>query len=286
MISRITLSLTLLIAVSACSNKEKTIGVPNEAVVIVPTPNKVLKRTGNTLLTKSFWVVADVSDSASAEIASYFVEQLNIMGGTSAYITDLYSTRKHDQSVKIEIVETSANDPGEEYTLDLTSTNVQISGSSTRGLLHGIHTFLQLLDSGLQNDENYTIKKMIIKDQPHLGQRGIFLSNVISEEDILSLVTEMARLKLNLLIVNEAQTIPAKVLTLSEFYGLLIVTQNPEKINTRQSLIDIDQLTELSKEESFNLEGDTCVVRFSSTEMDVLFTDLKLVSEIGWTAHQ
>ena len=253
---------------------------------MVPTPDKVLKRTGNTLLTNNFWVVANVSDSTSGAIASYFVEQLNAMDGASAYITDLYSTRKHDQSIKIEIIETTANELEEDYSLDLTSPNVQISGSTKRGLVHGVHTFLQLLDSGVQSNDNYALKKMIIKDQPSYGHRGVLLTNVISEKDLPSLVNTMARLKLNLLVVSEAQSIPDEVLVLSEFYSLRIVANSTKKISSSQYLIDSGQLDSLSRTTSTLLESDTCLVRFSSNDLAVLESRLKLVSELGWAGKK
>ena len=198
-VNRIVLLLTFLIGIISCDSKKDN---EKEAISInvLPFPNKVLKRGGSIDLSRNMWVVANVGDSLSSSLATYLVKKLRLITGEDALITDLYSTRKHNQSITIGL-ENNKLVVDESYTLDITSSHINIKSKSSRGIFYGVQTILHLLISGA-NDSSFILPKIVIKDSPRYSTRGITIKqSQLNSLDTYELFNLLGVLKINSLFV-------------------------------------------------------------------------------------
>jgi len=172
---------------------------------IIPYPNKVLKRGGHLTLSNNFWIIANVSDSTATELARYLARNLKILTAKDALIADLFSNRKHKQSIQITLDNNLKSESKEAYILDISSSQIKIKAKSAGGIFYGIQTLLQLLEDGAVND-TYVIPKLVIMDAPRFAIRGIMIKpSQLNKQIEKSLFKTMASLKLNtIFLLDEA----------------------------------------------------------------------------------
>lgn len=190
------ISLILLLLLSTCENKSVK-GSESDEFLLVPTPAKILKRSGDVTFDNNFWVITDVSDTSSAWLGKYLVNEIDKIPGLVATIADLYSTRKHEQGIIIEKIEDPAIHP-QGYSLDLTSRLIKVQSVSDQGLYNGVNTVLGLLGRTWDNNSKRAIiRKAVIKDQPFYKTRALHLSGKLDSLVLKKMLNAASQLKFN-----------------------------------------------------------------------------------------
>ena len=281
---RIVILLTILTGISAC-NLENTEGVQTIAVNVLPLPNKALKRGGIITLSNNIWVIANVSDSVSSALATYLVKNLNKVTGEDAPITDLYSTRKHKESIKIELANTRRSKADEAYTLNITSAQITIKANSARGLYYGMQTLLQLLRSGV-NNANYELPKIVIKDSPRYSIRGILTKqsqlNDLSAKHFFDL---LGALKINaVFIIDDDVPEPTlKAKAVENYINLYTGSELPNDITLISYGVSGKQLEEAYSTENIGVGSKGIVLDLTSTASEDFASKLSVLAELSWT---
>lgn len=281
---KVVILLAILTGFYGCDSK-KTEKKQTISVDVLPFPNKILKRGGIITISNKNWVIANVSDSVSAELAAYLVKSLKKVTGEDALITDLYSTRKHEQSIKIELDNNYQSHTGESYTLDITSPHIKIKAKSARGIYYGIQTLLQLLQSG-ENNNTYVLPKIVIKDEPDYLVRGITIKqtqlNNLSPKNFFHL---LGVLKINeVYIIDDAKQDAITITVASENYITLYDGKElPGDITLISYGASSQNLEEFYNIESIDAEAKGLVLDLTSTANDDLSTKLCVLAELSWT---
>jgi len=279
----ITILFTSIIAIEGCnSNDQKESKSPE--LEIIPSLKKVLNRGGEIIYANDFWVIADVGDSTTAELASYLASSLRGLTNQDVLITDLYSTRKHNQSISIKI-NTSIEDP-QAYTLDLTSAKVKIEGGSSQGVYYGIKTLLHLLNSTDGRDTIFAIPKVIIKDSPINKVRAVLVTSDQLEGEYFIMSFVMGTLKLNKLIIENNQESEAKIskVTAKNF----VQFSNYQEFNSNISIISFgDSLEDLERfytTYNANLNNEEIILDLRSSSSSAIYNKLIIMAEISWAS--
>ncbi|MEN8249818.1 MAG: glycoside hydrolase family 20 zincin-like fold domain-containing protein [Bacteroidota bacterium] len=278
--------LLLFVAVLAftISCKKEGNKSPDQVINIIPSPNKILKRSGSIQYDKNFRVIADVSDSSSSIIATYLVNELEEIFNTEILISDLFSTRKYSQSIQLEILnDVQSGQELESYKLDITSNQIKISASSPIGIYYGIQSLLQILDQSYLNDISFTIPKMIIKDTPQLSVRGVLVTQSFLKEIIESgLVDHLSKLKLNSIYVSNYSSL---IDTLGTAYPYLKF-KDGQTLADNIPVISIDLDNAISQDLSQLLSGNKInglVLKISSSSTGDFEKEIELFAESCWS---
>ena len=277
-----TLSLTFL-AVSCTTTQNEL--AQTEDVPVIPYPYKILKRTGYINLDHNFWVVTDVSDSTTARLGKYLVEEIDKIPGAIASIADLYSTRSLGQSITIELVEDpDLDDQG--YTLSITSKNIQIQANSAQGLFYGMQSILEILRSKWDRKSRAAqLRKMVISDHPNTTYRIADPVDAKDSVDYSSLARTLAEGKINFLAVRDQKLSVQDSVILAMHY---ISTINPDE-NTHGVELDLTGQT-TSMEKLFldkSLSGsDTVVVQFNLSDIENLRPQILIGSQLTWSGAE
>jgi hypothetical protein len=281
---RIIILLAILTGFYSCelknTEKERTISVD-----VLPFPNKVLKRGGIITISNKNWVIANVSDSVSVELATYLVKSLEKITDEDALITDLYSTRKHDQSIKIEIDNNYKSNTGESYTLDITSSHTKIRAKSARGIYYGIQTLLQLLKAG-ESNKAYVLPKIVIKDEPRYSMRGITIKqSQINHLVAANLFCQLGAIKINsvFIIDDDEQEATLKNVASENYIKLYTGKEFPGNIRLISYGPSSNVLEEIYNTTVFDTESKGIVLDLTSTANDDLITKLYVLAELSWS---
>lgn len=281
---KILILLVIITGLNACDSK-KTAEKQTVSVDVLPFPNKVLKRGGSITISNKNWVIANVSDSISSVLAAYLVKSLEEITGEDALITDLYSTRKHEQSIKIELVESSKLKTGESYTLEITSPHIKIKARSAAGIYNGMQTLLQLLRSGEKNN-NYVLPRIIVKDSPRYLVRGITIKqSQINRLDAANLLHHLGALKINSIFIiddDEKESILEKAAS-ENYIKLYSGKELPGDITLISYGWSGKELEEIYKTENIDAEAKGIVLDLTSTTNADLMAKLAVLAEISWT---
>jgi hexosaminidase len=281
---KIALLLAVFLGFLSCGSK-KAEEKQSVSVDVLPYPNKVLKRGGSISLSNNIWVIANVSDSLSSDLATYLVKRLSLITGQGAHITDLYSTRKHKQSIKIELDNNILSSGDESYTLDLTSSHIKIKGESARGIYYGMQTLLQVLNSG-KSDSTYLLPKILIKDSPSYLVRGILMQqSQLNSLDVPELFDLLGGLKINSVYIiddeNPGIDVDEKA---NEHYINLYPTKDLPKNTTIVSFgSSSKELEDYYMTENIGGDSDGIVLDLTSTEKKEFSTKLAILTELAWS---
>jgi glycosyl hydrolase family 20 len=279
------LLITLVTGLLACqtpkADEELTISVD-----ILPMPNKILKRGGSITMSNDFWVIANVSDSVSSALATYLVSRINAITGSEAHVTDLYSTRKHPQSVKLVLDNNTNGENNESYTVDITSSHIIIEASASQGIYFGIQTFLQLLKSGAVQNKSYILPIVVIKDSPRYKVRGVTIKDSqLNSPPPTKLFELMGAVKINSVFVEGEKW--------HDQYLLADAAKNCVNIYNARELPDdisilsydiVDEKLEgilASKITADKLNG--FVLDLTSTASEDFLKKLTVISELSWS---
>ena len=282
-LNRIVLLLTFLIVVISCDSKKNNEKEPI-SINVLPFPNKVLKRGGSIDLSRNMWVVANVSDSLSSSLATYLVKKLRLITGEDALITDLYSTRKHNQSITIGL-DNNKLVVDESYTLDITSSHINIKSKSSRGVFYGVQTILQLLNSGA-NDSSFILPKIVIKDSPHYSTRGITLKqSQLNSLDTYELFNLLGVLKINSLFVIQDDDKDQNILegAAENYVNLYSGKELPSDILLVSYGGTTNELKDIYNSENMYEPSKGIVLDLTSTKQQDLLLKLAIFAEISWS---
>ena len=104
------------------------------------------------------------------------------------------------------ILELTAGEPSEKYTIVIAGDEVKISSTSAAGLFYGIQTLIKALPVELEKksavEKDWTLANGKIEDEPEFAYRGSMLDvarHFISVEDVKHYIDQMASLKFNYL---------------------------------------------------------------------------------------
>ena len=168
-------------------------------ISIIPQPQEMTVGEGAIDLTK-FTAVAYKGEQMKQHVEA-FVEQLNTSAGISLTVKEAGETAA-DGEIWFGADNTL---PAEGYTLTTSEKQIVIKASAFGGHLYGLQTLIQLLPreffaSKLQNNVEWTLPVVDIKDQPLLGHRGYMLDiarHFFNKEEVKKILDIMVLYKMN-----------------------------------------------------------------------------------------
>ena len=279
--------LTILSGVNACDSK-RTDGKQIITIDVLPFPNKVLKRGGTITLSSNIWVIANVSDSLSSKLATYLVESLNMITGKEALITDIYSTRKHPESIKIELDENIQSSSAEDYTLEITSAHIIIKAKSAQGIYYGIQSLLQLLRSR-ENNGTYELPKIVIKDSPNFLVRGLTIKqSQLNDISAINFFYLLGVLKINsVFIIDDNGLDPNIKLLASENYVMLYTGKElPSTVSLISYGATSKELEDFYRSAELDAKLKGVVLDLTSTTNEEILPKLSVLAELSWSDNE
>ena len=191
---RIFLTVVLLLAATAAVQAQQQ---PN----LMPMPASVQLGSGHLLIDQSFSVaIAGHHDSILDRGVQRFIAELSHETGMRLKVAvgqesnaTLWIKTEHGS----EQVEKLGED--ESYELSITGSAAKLSAPDTLGILHGLQTFLQLVQTGR---DGFFTPEVVIKDQPRFAWRGLLIDvgrHFIPLDVLERNIDGMAAVKLNVL---------------------------------------------------------------------------------------
>lgn len=271
------ISLSIVISCKTENNNEHA---QLAELIIMPTPTKILKRSGVISFDNTFRIRADVSDSTTSRLASYLVKRLENHFNDEVLISDLFSTREFSQSIQIEIVNDSqAEHNPEAYELDITTKNIKITSSNAMGIYYGIHTLIQVFKNTNTSNSKLTIPKMIIKDSPEYSIRGVIIdSNNWKEFLELNLMEKISSLKINRIYISNYSSIEVT----SQTYPFVEI-QDSKNISNNVYTIPADRINIIISEGIYHKENhEGLLLDFRESGLAEFEKQIAYFSEISW----
>ncbi|GGZ36893.1 hypothetical protein GCM10007049_32830 [Echinicola pacifica] len=160
----------------------------SEPITVVPKPASIQTSTGKFLLSKSTAIVTQ--DEVGRKSASIFNDFLERIHGLRLPVTSIAPSQAHiELHTDVEATNTEA------YRMDVTSENIEISGSE-QGIFYGLQTLLQLIEPG----SSLSVPAVSITDEPEFAYRGIMLDvarHFFEVDQIKNMIDLMAHYKFN-----------------------------------------------------------------------------------------
>jgi hexosaminidase len=168
---------------------------------LMPVPTKVQVGVGQLVVDQSFTAASmGQRDSRLDGGISRFLDQvsrqtgmmLNGQGGSASNATLVI--RAEDAGRKVQEL-----DEDESYTLEITSSRATLTAPNTLGALHGLQTFLQLIEP---TPAGFAVPVITIRDQPRFRWRGLLIDvgrHFIPIDVLKRNLDGMAAVKLNVL---------------------------------------------------------------------------------------
>lgn len=270
---------TLIISTYSCGNYDAEDHY-NPRLNIIPTPSKVLTRGGVVIIADDLWVIVNVSDSISSKIATVLVDKLVKLTNNQVLITDLFSTRKHKQSISLEINESIL--ANEAYSLKITSAQISIKAGHAAGLNYGVESLLQILKQ-CYSDHLFTIPKMVISDNPKTKNRGVLVNqNQLENEVTEELLIEMAKLKLNSLIVYDYYESKLNISRLALKHNIKVLDATDLPDGAMKFTLDTEK-KKISGINFVNLNSEYMVLDISNSSPINSDLQLDILSELSWS---
>lgn len=171
---------------------------------IMPMPASVQLGTGHLLINQSLSVaISGHRDSTLDRGVQRFIAELSHETGMR-----LKATAGEESSATLQVHSEHESEAvpklGEDESYDLTVTNsgAKLSAPNTLGILHGLQTFLQLIQTG---SDGFFVPVVTIKDQPRFAWRGLLIDvgrHFIPLDVLERNIDGMAAVKLNVLHVH------------------------------------------------------------------------------------
>lgn len=145
---------------------------PHATAQITPAPVSVEGREG--VFVVSSGTLVTVANKDASDAGEYLIEGLGKYSGISV------SPRQSAPKGVIRLaIDTLVNRKDEGYELSVSNDTVTIAGAGRRGLMHGIQSFLQLVETSAARASNaqgsVSIPCFVIKDEPRFKWRGVHL---------------------------------------------------------------------------------------------------------------
>jgi len=186
------LSLVLLLAPS---------GAQSQQLKAMPMPASVKTEQGELAITQSFSVaVSGFRDSRLERGVQRFVKQLSQQTGM-LLSSSLAPNTRPTLSVRAEHGSEEIQKLGEDesYELTVSTTGANLTAPNPLGILHGLETFLQLVETG---GKGFFVPAVTIKDQPRFAWRGLLIDvgrHYIPPDVLKRNLDGMAAVKMNVL---------------------------------------------------------------------------------------
>jgi hexosaminidase len=168
---------------------------------VMPIPSSVQFGTGHLLINQSFSVaISGHRDSTLDRGVQRFIAELShetgmrltaAAGEEKNAILQIHS--EHESEAVLKLGE------DESYDLTVTDSGAKLSAPNTLGILHGLQTFLQLVETG---SDGFFVPVVTIKDQPRFAWRGLLIDvgrHFIPLDVLERNIDGMAAVKLNVL---------------------------------------------------------------------------------------
>ena len=190
-----------LFVVSFCLFASTAVAQTPQQLKIMPMPSSVQLGAGHLLISQSFSVaVSGHRDPILDRGVRRFIAELSHETGMR-----LQATAGQDVNATLQIQAEHGSDPveklgeDESYDLVISDSGVKLSAQNTLGILHGLQTFLQLVQTG---SDGFCVPVVTIKDQPRFAWRGLLVDvgrHFIPLEVLERNIDGMAAVKLNVL---------------------------------------------------------------------------------------
>jgi len=168
---------------------------------LMPMPYSVQLAPGHLLINQSFSVaITNHRDSILDRGVERFIAQLSHQTGMRLKST---ADEQGNASLLVDVehgseqVEKLGED--ESYELNITDSAAKLSAANALGILHGLQTFLQLVQTG---GDGFVVPAVTIKDQPRFAWRGLLIDvgrHFIPLDVLERNIDGMAAVKLNVL---------------------------------------------------------------------------------------
>jgi hexosaminidase len=186
----------LLISCNSTIKKEFTI----EDISIIPKPSEVFLNKGSFTFNNKTKIV--LSNGSQKNIVSELIEKFKISAGIQIGIVD-----KNTLQQNVLVFKKDTTISKEAYHFTSTSKKITIKANDDAGFLYGVQTLIQLLptefeENSLQENIEWSIPNVEIKDKPRFGWRGLMLDvsrHFFGKEYVLKTIDRLAAHKLNVL---------------------------------------------------------------------------------------
>src|SRR5262249_41602254 len=193
----IVVSVFLLLAPLAMGQSERQLN-------LMPMPANVQTGTGELRISQSFAVeIAGFRDATLERGVRTFISQLSTQTGM-LIISALAQSSKPTLVIRAEHGSEQVQKIGEDesYELTVSESGAKLTAPNPLGVLHGLQTFLQLLETG---PNGFSLPVVTIKDQPRFAWRGLLIDvgrHYIPVEVLKRNLDGMAAVKMNVLHVH------------------------------------------------------------------------------------
>ncbi|MDR1883565.1 MAG: family 20 glycosylhydrolase [Prevotella sp.] len=167
--------LAVVALITSCSGLESTVEKPyNQGINITPVPLELTRKDETFKLSEKVVFVAGNADVE--KVAAYFSAKIKASTG---YELKTVKDKPASGYISLSIApELTVNDEG--YTLDITTSGMDIQAKTPRGLFYGMQTVMQLLPAEIESRtpvENavWNIPAVTVKDEPRFKYRGMHL---------------------------------------------------------------------------------------------------------------
>lgn len=166
--SLVALSILLLLRVFSFAQ------TPSE-LSLMPTPSQVQLATGRFAISRSFSVgIAGNSDPALRRAVELFLDHLSTQTALPRLGLKISDNATLDLLVHVEQSSSELPVLGEDesYSLDISSNGAKLNAVTRLGAIHGLETFLQLVQTG---PDGFFLPALTIHDQPRFPWRGLMI---------------------------------------------------------------------------------------------------------------
>lgn len=188
--------LALAVSALACSSLVWA-AAPNTDLPLMPYPQEVKLGKGELPVNRHFTITLSQSSSPALLQAQRRLQQ-RIERQTGLFLVPDADGQGLEIAVKQGIPSYPQQESEDEsYLLQITELGARLEANTFYGALHGMETFLQLLQSG---PDGYSLPVVTIKDQPRFPWRGLLLDSArhfLPLEDLKRQLDGMASAKLN-----------------------------------------------------------------------------------------
>lgn len=195
------LSMRTLLAITVLLVASPAAAQMSRRLNVMPMPSSLQPGTGQLLINQSFSVaVSGYRDATLEHGVQRFIADLSHETGMR-----LKATAAQDSNATLVIHAEHGSEPveklgeDESYELAITDSGAKLMAPNPLGILHGLQTFLQLVETG---NDGFSIPVVTIKDQPRFAWRGLLIDvgrHFIPLDVLKRNVDGMAAVKMNVL---------------------------------------------------------------------------------------
>jgi hexosaminidase len=198
---RLTCVVLLVLVLGLGTTAQTPPSSPEPQINVMPLPAKVQLGSGRLVIDQAFAVtITGAQDPRLDRAVRRFMKNLSLETGIPFDLAPAAS-RKTVLTVHADRAGESVPQLGddESYTLDVSSSSATLTAPNTLGILHGLQTFLQLVQAGPQGFRAPAVR---VEDKPRFPWRGLMIDvsrHFITLDALRRNLDAMAAVKLNVL---------------------------------------------------------------------------------------